>query len=454
MKNLQIEEIYELYSHTSGVCTDTRNIVGGGMFFALKGETFNGNRFAQAALDAGAAYAVVDEQEVEESNPEKFVLVEDVLVALQQVARYHRKQFRIPVIALTGTNGKTTTKELIAACLRTKYNVVATEGNLNNHIGVPLTLLRLGSDTQAAVIEMGASNPGEISTLMRIACPSFGLVTNVGKAHLQGFGSLEGVMATKGELYDDLQEHRKIAFVNIDNPLLMKMAAQRQKLQIVPYGINNDGAKVIVDEGGSPFLKMMIPNPSYTSVNEEGKPEWITVATNLIGVYNSDNVLAALCVSSYMDVPAEDAVAAIGGYHPSNNRSQLARTASNSLIIDAYNANPTSLRAALENFAALKMPCKVLMLGDMLELGADSLQEHKGILALALEKGFERIFLVGGEFAAAAAQLEGKLQGADVQLFEDSLQLQQQLKEKPLSGCSVLIKGSRGKRLERVIEVL
>lgn len=454
MKNLQIEEIYELYTQTSGVCTDTRNILSGGMFFALKGETFNGNAFALAAIQGGAAYAVVDEPEVETADQEHIILVEDVLVALQQMARHHRKQFRIPVVALTGTNGKTTTKELIAACLSKKYNVVATQGNLNNHIGVPLTLLRLDSQTQAAVIEMGASNPGEIDTLVKLVCPSFGLITNVGKAHLQGFGSLEGVMATKGELYDNLNEHRKIAFVNVDNPLLVKMAVQRPRMQTVPYGVKNDSAKIVVDEGGSPFLSLVIPNPCFTAVNENGAPEWLTIRTNLIGAYNADNVLAAMCISSYLDVDTNDAIAAIAEYVPSNNRSQLTKTERNSLIVDAYNANPTSMRAAIENFATLNMPGKVLMLGDMLELGTDSVQEHKGILKLAAECSFEQIYLVGKEFATACAQLQSELPGFGATLFEDSLQLQQHLKEKPLSGCSILIKGSRGKRLERVIEAL
>ena len=454
MKNLQIEEIYELYTQTSGVCTDTRNILSGGMFFALKGETFNGNAFAVAAIQGGAAYAVVDEPKVEAADQEHIILVEDVLVALQQMARHHRKQFRIPVVALTGTNGKTTTKELIAACLSKKYKVVATQGNLNNHIGVPLTLLRLDSETQAAVIEMGASNPGEIDTLVKLVCPSFGLITNVGKAHLQGFGSLEGVMATKGELYDNLNEHRKIAFVNVDNPLLVKMAVQRPRMQTVPYGVKNDSAKIVVDEGGSPFLSLVIPNPCFTAVNENGAPEWLTIRTNLIGAYNADNVLAAMCISSYLDVDTNDAIAAIAEYVPSNNRSQLTKTERNSLIVDAYNANPTSMRAAIENFATLNMPGKVLMLGDMLELGTDSVQEHKGILKLAAECSFEQIYLVGKEFATACAQLQSELPGFGATLFEDSLQLQQHLKEKPLSGCSILIKGSRGKRLERVIEAL
>ncbi len=454
MKNLSIEEIYDIYTQsTAGVCTDTRNILPQGLFFALKGETFNGNEFVADALHSGAAYAVSDEEWVEQANPQRVILVENVLQTLQQLARFHRKKFRIPVVGLTGTNGKTTTKELVAATLRSKFNVVATEGNLNNHIGVPLTLLRINKDTQAAVIEMGASNPGEIETLVNIACPSFGLVTNVGKAHLQGFGSLEGVMATKGELYDYLLSHRKIAFVNVDNPLLMEMVAKRSELHIVPYGSKNDGAEIIIEEG-NPYLVATIPNPCYTAVNENGEPQRFTIRTNLIGGYNLDNVLAAMCVSSYLDIPAAQAIAAIEGYQPSNNRSQLKKTQSNTLVIDAYNANPTSMRASIENFAQLELPGKVLMLGDMLELGADSVKEHTEILSLAMQKGFEKIFLVGGEFAKAFSQLNATDMQGETVLFEDSLLLQQYLKEKPLSGCSVLIKGSRGKRLERAIETL
>ena len=454
MKNLTIEEIYGIYTeNTSGVCTDTRNILQQGMFFALRGETFNGNEFVAAALESGAAYAVSDEQWVEEADPQRVILVGSVLETLQQLARFHRRKFKIPVVGLTGTNGKTTTKELIAAVLRSKFNVVATEGNLNNHIGVPLTLLRINKDTQAAVIEMGASNPGEIDALVKIVCPSFGLVTNVGKAHLQGVGSLQGVMATKGELYDNLLEHRKIAFVNVDNPLLMEMVAQRPELHIVPYGAKNDNAGIIIEEG-NPYLVATIPNPCYTAVDENKEPKRFTIRTNLIGGYNLDNVLAAMCVSSYLDISAPEAIAAIEGYHPSNNRSQLKKTASNTLVIDAYNANPTSMRASIENFAQLELPDKVLMLGDMLELGTDSIKEHMEILLLAAGKGFEKIFLVGGEFAKAHSQLEAKAMQGEVILFEDSLLLQQHLKEKPLSGCSVLIKGSRGKRLERAIEAL
>lgn len=457
MKNLELEEIYNIYSTQGrGVCTDTRNIGDGCVFFALRGETFNGNDFAVAALEGGAAFAVVDEPAVEALDVERIILVDDVLATLQQMARYHRKKFKIPVLSLTGTNGKTTTKELISAVLRTKYNIVATEGNLNNHIGVPLTLLKINEQTQVAVIEMGASNPGEIELLASLSCPSFGLITNVGKAHLQGFGSLEGVMKTKGELYDNLVQHRKIAFVNVDNPILLEMLAQRPNLHIVPYGARNDGAFALQDKDGSPFLTVVVPNPCITAVDEGSEPERIVIKTNLIGNYNIDNVLAALCVSSYMDVPTADAVAAISAYVPSNNRSQLTVTEKNTLIVDAYNANPTSMRAAIDNFALLNLPDKVLLLGDMLELGEDSVAEHKGILELAVARGFERLFLVGGEFEKACRLLaaERDLSGCDIKMFEDSNLLKGWLGENPLAGTSVLIKGSRGKRLERTLDVL
>lgn len=457
MKNLEIDQIYEIYStKAQGVCTDTRNIGEGSMFFALRGETFNGNDFAVAALEGGAAFAVVDEAHVEALDTERIILVDNVLETLQQVARTHRKKFKIPVLSLTGTNGKTTTKELISAALRTKLNIVATEGNLNNHIGVPLTLLRINEQTQAAVIEMGASNPGEIELLARISCPSFGLITNVGKAHLQGFGSLQGVMQTKGELYDNLMQYKKIAFVNVDNPILMEMVSYRPNLQIVPYGARNDGAYAVPDKDGSPFLTVVVPNPCFTAVNDGTEPEHIVIKTNLIGNYNIDNVLAALCVATYMDIPTADAVAAISAYKPSNNRSQLTVTEKNTLIVDAYNANPTSMSMAIDNFATLNLPDKILLLGDMLELGEDSVAEHKGILKLALRRGFRRIFLVGGEFEKAYAQMCGEedLSGAEIKLFADSNVLKDWLLENPVLGASVLIKGSRGKRLERTLEAL
>lgn len=454
MKNLEIEKIHELFLTTTSACTDTRAISEGCMFFALKGENFNGNTFVKDALNAGAAYAVTEDAANEQECEEKCILVDDVLDTLQQLARYHRLKHKLPVIALTGTNGKTTTKELIAATLRTQYNIVATQGNLNNHIGVPLTLLRITDKTQVAVIEMGASAPGEIDVLMKIACPSFGLITNVGKAHLQGFGSFEGVKKAKGELYDNLMDHRKIAFVNVDNPILMDMVKEHLRLQIVPYGVKNDNAKVSVTEGDTPYLKVTVPNPSAVAVAENNEPEFIEISSHLIGIYNVDNILAALCVSSYLAVPTMQAVKAIEDYTPSNNRSQLEKTRRNTLIIDAYNANPTSMRAAVENFREIKFKHKILILGDMLELGEDSLQEHKEIISLANSYNPDKIYLVGGEFRKAYLELESGLSGRKIELFEDSLKLAEELKNKDIEGCIVLIKGSRGIRLERVVEVL
>ncbi len=494
MINLDISQIYELYLSTSGVCTDTRKISEGCMFFALKGETFNGNDFALQALELGARYVVTDdgnlysswesrriprmeiknpgegEQEPQYVEVSAMILVENVLETLQQTARTHRLKYKIPVIALTGTNGKTTTKELITAALSVKYNVVSTVGNLNNHIGVPLTLLNINGSTQVAVIEMGASAPGEIELLTKIVCPSFGLITNVGKAHLSGFGSFEGVRKTKGELYDNLQEYRKIAFVNVDDPFLVEMVRQRPSMQIVPYGMKNDGAGIIRKEG-SPYLSVVIHNPCAVAVCENinnevserialengitkecCQPAAIEVNTHLIGSYNVANILAALCISTYFAVPAMDAVKAIENYIPSNNRSQMTITGRNTLIIDAYNANPTSMRASLENFAGLDFPDKILILGDMLELGADSQAEHAGIIKLAVSLSPARIYLVGKEFAGGIAGMEGM--PGNLELFENSVQLYEKLKKEPPENAAILIKGSRGTRLERVFEAL
>ena len=281
MKGLTIEEIHNLFAECSGVSTDSRLIKEDSLFFALKGESFDGNMFAEQAIEKGAKYAVIDAPNLEQLHADKFILVEDVLLTLQSLARYHRLKHRIPILAITGTNGKTTTKELIAATLSAKYRVLYTEGNLNNHIGVPLTLLRLTEQTQVAVIEMGASNMGEIKTLADIVRPSFGLITNIGRGHLLGFGSIEGVIKTKGELYDSLNEHRKIAFVNIDNPILVKMAEERENLHIVPYGYKNDLAKIIENRDGSPYLTLQVPNPCYTAV-EQGEDEYLTIKSKLI----------------------------------------------------------------------------------------------------------------------------------------------------------------------------
>ncbi len=470
---MEINQLYELYLTTSGVCTDTRRIESDCMFFALKGDNFDGNEFAEMALESGAKFVIVDNKDVfsrwkdsvgkiidnEEvvsiggvkERAHSMILVDNVLTTMQHLARYHRRKFRVPVIALTGTNGKTTTKELIYTALSTTYKVIATQGNLNNHIGVPLTLFRIDSQTQVVVIEMGASGPGEIETLCEIACPSFGLITNVGKAHLLGFGSFEGVIKTKGELYDSIFKHRKIAFVNVGNEHLSKMVKDRSGMQIVPYGLKNDGAEII-RKPSSPFLSIVINNPSLEAV-KANEPAKIEVNTKLIGDYNADNILAALCVATYFAVPTMAAVKAIENYNPTNNRSQMVKTKRNDLIVDAYNANPTSMRAALENLSKIIADKKSIILGDMLELGVDSLAEHCDVLRFAAYMLPYKIFLVGTEFAAALQVVFG---GANENIicFNDSEQLAKYLKNNNFAGGLILIKGSRGTHLERVLESL
>ncbi|HNY05870.1 MAG TPA: dUTP diphosphatase [Candidatus Egerieousia sp.] len=470
-----IFKLYVLYKKTTGFCTDTRQITKGCMFFALKGETFNGNEFVLKALDKGAAYAVSDDEklvkEARKKYPKKIILVDDVLRTLQMLARHHRLQFKIPVIGLTGTNGKTTTKELITATLATRYKVVSTTGNYNNDIGVPVTLLKINKSTQVAVVEMGANHPHDIGTLVNVVCPTFGLITSVGKAHLLGFGSFEGVKKAKGELYDNLQEYKKIAFVNVDNPILKEMAEQRPNMQIVPYGLKSNCAKILMNKEDDPFLKMEMPDLSGSSKN--GK--MIKITTHLIGDYNSDNVLAALCVATYFAVPTSAAVKAIGSYMPSNNRSQMTKTKLNTLIKDTYNANPTSMQASLQNFDSLAFKNKALLLGDMLELGADSVKEHKIVVEQALKMKPKKVIFIGDEFGKAYKQLYEKradciknvsgigsknagiksLAGKTiVELYKTSAEYAEQLKRQPLKGCSILIKGSHGIKLETLFDLL
>jgi UDP-N-acetylmuramoyl-tripeptide--D-alanyl-D-alanine ligase len=353
----------------------------------------------------------------------------------------------LPVVALTGTNGKTTTKELVRAVLSSKYNVTATEGNLNNSIGVPLTLLKVNADTQIAVVEMGASHPGDIKELVDIALPDYGLITNVGKAHLLGFGSFEGVKATKGELYDYLRRTADKAFINVDNPHLCQMASERNMQHdperedslLIPYGLEYQGAKVLPASEEHPFLRIEL--------------DGITINTNLVGSYNADNVMAAIAVGKQFGVTLEEAVKAIEAYVPSNNRSQMTKTSKNTLIVDAYNANPTSMAAALENFSNVAAECKVAMLGDMLELGEDSLAEHVAVVRSVAARGFAATYFVGKEFTAASAEMAAE-QLAGMRFFATSDELAQHLTEHPLEGATVLIKGSRGTRMEKVIPVL
>ena len=451
--NMVIIDIYKKYKECAGrVTTDTRTLKGGEMFFALKGENFDGNEYALKALEAGAAYAVVNaSSEVAKSGDSRLIKVEDTLKTLQELARWHRSMTFVdgrplPVLALTGTNGKTTTKELIREVLSVKYRVAATEGNLNNSIGVPLTLLKMAPDTQIAVVEMGASHPGDIKELVDIALPNFGLVTNVGKAHLLGFGSFEGVMATKGELYDYLRRTSDKVFINVDNPYLCRMASERNLQSdperpyslLLPYGLEYQGASVLPADADHPYLRISLASG-------------VVINTNLVGAYNADNVMAALAVGAHFGVSIEEAVKAIEAYVPSNNRSQLTKTEKNTLIVDAYNANPSSMTVALNNLAAVVADRKVALLGDMLELGSDSSALHSEIAQLAFDSGVSLVCFVGAEFGKVWDALQDKCGSL---WFATSDELAQWLAENPVEGASVLIKGSRGTRMEKVLPVL
>jgi UDP-N-acetylmuramoyl-tripeptide--D-alanyl-D-alanine ligase len=400
------------------------------LFFALKGERFDGNRFALQALDKGAAYAIVDDTSLP-AYP-RLWHVEEVLAALQTLAQTHRRTLKIPVIAITGTNGKTTTKELLSCVLATRYKIGVTQGNLNNHIGVPLTLLRMDVATQIGIVEMGANHPGEIAALCRIAEPEFGLITNIGKAHLEGFGSLEGVQKTKGELYDFLATHSGTAFYNADNAILSAMVAARN-LHTVRYGAKEDAVQLTPTDTSHPFLRFSLP----------GYPR---IETRLIGAYNTDNVLAALAVGRYFDIPASAAAEAVNACAPENNRSQLIRTAHNSIIMDAYNANPSSMAAAIENFVQLPSPNKTVILGDMLELGANAAAEHAAIIDLIAHSSLKNVWLVGRLFTQAAQNR--------YRCFESVDAVKACLAAAPLTGVTILVKGSRGIGLDRLADEL
>lgn len=440
-RNLE-NRLYSAFKASSGVSTDSRHIEPGVMFFALKGEKFDGNVFALQALENGASCAVVSAAS-HLPEDERLIVVEDTLAALQTLARMHRSKFRIPVIGLTGTNGKTTTKELLCAVLSSGYRVTATSGNLNNHIGVPLTLLRITDETEIAVIEMGASHPGEIATLASIALPDYGLVTNVGKAHLEGFGSFDGVKRTKGELYDYLQRTGDTVFLNADDSNLCAMAAERPDLKVVRYGVDYSGAEILPVTAEQPWLRMEV----------RGKDgERLIVSTKLIGSYNAANVMAALCVGQYFNIPLEAAVAAVENYVPVNLRSQLERTEHNLLVLDTYNANPSSMKASLDNFAASLFPEKVVILGDMLELGNDSTAEHESVISRVAGTDCKKAFFVGKEFCKAAAC--GKTCDERFIFCEDIAGLHKLLEAAPLCGFTILLKGSNAMRLPSLKDVL
>ena len=468
---MDIISIYEKFKECGAVSTDTRALNSGEMFFAIKGQNYDGSEYALKAFELGARYAVVNaSSKVAELDDPRLIKVEDTLKTILELARWHRSMVfvdgkHLPVVALTGTNGKTTTKELVRAVLSTKYNVTATEGNLNNIIGVPKTLLKINDQTQIAVVEMGANHPGDIKDLVDIACPNYGLITNVGRAHLLGFGSFEGVKATKGELYDYLRRTADKAFINVDNPHLCQMASdrnmqhdpERSESLLIPYGLEYQGAKVLPSSAEHPFLRIELPvsGEACNFERAEGGEKSIIINTNLIGSYNADNVMAALAVGKQFGVTLEEAVKAIEAYVPSNNRSQMTKTEKNTLIVDAYNANPTSMAAALENFSNVSAEVKVAMLGDMLELGQYSLTEHVAVIRSVASRGLDHTFFVGMEFIAASEAIKaeaGHLEG--MTFFATSDELAQHLADNPLDGATILIKGSRGTLMENVIPVL
>lgn len=432
---METTTLYNIYLRCQGVTTDSRNCPAGSLFVALKGDKFNGNMFAAKALESGCAYAVVDEDVPGMQSDERYIRVDNCLLALQQLARHHRRQLGTRMLAITGTNGKTTTKELIAAVLSQRFHVLYTQGNLNNHIGVPLTLLRLKPEHELAVIEMGASHPGDIQELVEIAEPDFGIITNVGKAHLEGFGSFEGVIRTKGELFDFLrQKGGATVFVHDDNPYLKTMA---EGLTQVLYG-SRDGLYVSGRAtGSSAYLALEWQAAGTAGVHN--------LQTQLIGGYNLPNALAAVTIGHYFGVAPDLIDKALAGYTPQNNRSQLKKTERNTLIIDAYNANPTSMMAALSNFKAMQAPAKMLILGDMRELGKDSAEEHRKIVDFLEECGFEDVLLVGSEFAGT---------GSRYATFADVQALIEKLKADQPAGKTILIKGSNGVKLSLAVDYL
>lgn len=426
---MEIEELYNRFTECNGLTTDSRHCPEGSMFLALKGETFNGNAFAAQSLAQGCRYAVVDEPQYASPENPRIILVDNCLETLQKLANYHRRRLGTRMIGVTGTNGKTTTKELIATVLGEKFKVLYTQGNFNNHIGVPLTLLRLKPEHEMAVIEMGANHPGEIKTLVHIAEPDYGIITNVGKAHLEGFGSFERVIRTKGELYDFLREKGNATiFIQNENPYLNKIAVG---LTCIRYGQTpglDVTGKVVAC---SPFLHF-----SWTA---EGVSH--EVQTHLIGAYNLDNALAAVAIGRYFGVEDTQICHALSSYVPQNNRSQLVHTASNTLIVDAYNANPTSMMAALENFRQMEAAHKVAILGDMKELGEGSHEEHQKVVDFLKECGFERVMLVGPEFGSTVSSFEH---------YKDVKEVEALLAAHPLLECCILVKGSNSMKLSEL----
>lgn len=427
---MSIIDLYDLFIHNPQITTDSRNCPKGSIFFALKGDKFDGNQYAGKALASGCVYAVID-------NPdyyigERTILVDNVLKTLQQLAHHHRKVLGLPIIGITGTNGKTTTKELLAAVLSTKFNLLYTEGNFNNHIGVPLTLLRLTHDHEMAVIEMGASHPGDIKELVDIVHPNYGIITNVGRAHLEGFGSFEGVIRTKGELYDYIRRSKGKIFIKKENEYLQSIA---KGIEQITYGNGDDAFASGQVVSCDPFLVF--------NWKQQGKLH--TVETHMIGSYNLDNVLAAVAVGRFFKIPAERISRAIAAYEPTNNRSQFKKTENNELIIDAYNANPSSMKVALDNFITMPVQPKAIILGDMRELGPTSDELHAEVVEQIKKGQFDKVFLCGEHFSKV---------GKEFSPFATTEAMVEELWKQPLKGYHILIKGSHSMGLEKLADIL
>ena len=429
MTEANTEALYQKYRQCQYVSTDSRAAQNNTLFFALNGPHFKGATFAKLALDNGALYAVIDDATY---ATDRCIVVEDTLVALQELARYHRKKLQIPVIGITGSNGKTTTKELTNAVLSQKYNTLYTKGNLNNHIGVPLTVLSIRPEHEIAIVEMGANHINEIAELCSIAQPTYGLITNIGKAHLEGFGSFEGVVQAKSELYRHLEKTKGTVFVNSQNELLMRLTEQLPNKVLYP---------AVGDFFHLSFLEAA-PYVVYASENGE------KVVTQIIGEYNLENIGAASCVGKYFEVPIDKINAAIAAYMPANNRSQVVQKGSNTILLDAYNANPSSMKAAVTNFAKAPATHKVIILGDMFELGTDSAEEHQSLAHLASTYKFDQVILCGKEMQVAAKE------HPEFTFFENKTDLQNWLRENPIQNAQILVKGSRGMGLESLLEVL
>ncbi|MGM9476425.1 UDP-N-acetylmuramoyl-tripeptide--D-alanyl-D-alanine ligase [Pedobacter sp. GSP4] len=429
------EELYHYYIANPVVSTDTRNITPGCIFFALKGDLFNANEFALQAIEKGAAYAVIDEAAY--AQHEKCLLVDDVLSTLQDLARHHRRQLNIPVIGLTGSNGKTTSKELINAVLAERYKTFATFGNLNNHIGVPLSILSISSDVQIAVIEMGANHQKEIAMLCTIAQPTHGIITNVGMAHLDGFGGFEGVKKGKAELYTYLKETLGYTFINRNNAYLLEMSATAGLNKLIYYGTENGNTIKGELLSSDPFIEVAWTNHELSSA----------VKTNLTGSYNFENILAAICIGDFFDMAPEEINNGLSSYQPKNNRSQLTKTENNTVICDFYNANPSSMTAALNNIAVLSAAKKTAILGDMFELGPESAAQHELIVKQAAESGLDEIIFIGKYFFALKDTLKATF-------FETPAEAADYLQQNPVKNNLVLLKGSRGMKLESLLQYL